>query len=105
MGGTCNSVSNGPLSRLAAPVGNQPEQDAENEAHHKASDNREVHGRVFAAMNNVARKAAEAEWQPATDKKQPANNGQNNTEDHECPAELTHRVHSHSVDQSDGRGV
>jgi hypothetical protein len=78
---------------LAAEVGKEPEEKRESEAEDQASDDRKVEGCVFAAVNNVAREAAQAKRQTAIEVKQSTNENGDGAENEQYTTEFTEGVH------------
>jgi len=77
----------------AAEVGDEPEEEREAEAQHEAGDDWEVERGVFAAMDDVAGEAAEAQREFSTEIQKSADEGQERANDEERAAEFAERIH------------
>jgi len=84
---------------LAAEVGEEPEEERERGAEYKAGDDGEVERGVFAAMDDVARKAAKAEGQFATKVEKSTGEYKNAAEEKESATEFTERIHKRSLEE------
>ena len=73
---------------LAAEVRDEPEEDGERGADDKAGDDRKVERGVFAAVNNVARKFPQAEWQLVSEIKKDTDQDEEPAEEDERAAEF-----------------
>ena len=71
----------------------KPEEERKAEAEDKAGDDREVEGGVFAAVDDVAGEAAEAQWEFSAEVKQSANKDQEDAENEEGAAEFAEGFH------------
>jgi hypothetical protein len=78
-------------------VGNEPEEERNAEAEDKASDDRKVKRRVFAAVDDVAGKAAEAQGKFSAEVEKSADEDEEATEEEQGAAEFTLRVHEGSL--------
>jgi hypothetical protein len=78
---------------LAAKVGEKPEENRQNDADDETSDDREVEGGVFAAVDDIAGEAAEAEWETAAEIENRAGDDGDGAEEEEGAAEFAERVH------------
>jgi len=76
-----------------AKVIDQPEEEREGGAEEETRDDGEVEGGVFAAMDDVAGEAAEAEGEFASDVKKGADRDEESAENEEGAAEFAKRVH------------
>jgi len=72
----------------------QPEEERKTEAEEETGDDREVEGGVFAAMDDVAREAAEAQREFSAEVKQSADKDKKGAENEEGAAELAEGIHS-----------
>jgi len=73
---------------LAAEVGEEPEEQGETCAEKEAGDDGEIEGSVFAAMDEVAGKAAETERELAAEVKKSADGEKESAENKEGAAEF-----------------
>ena len=87
----------GDLGRLAAEVGEEPEEKRECCAENEAGDDGEVESCVFAAMDDVAGEFAEAEREFAAEIEKSADEDEEAAEDQEGAAEFAIRVHGERV--------
>jgi hypothetical protein len=71
----------------------KPEEDRQNNADNETGDDREVEGSVFAAMDDVAGEAAEAERETTAEIKKCTDHDDDSAEDKESAAEFTEGVH------------
>lgn len=60
----------------AAEVGEKPEEKRYSDAEHEARDDGEIEGSVFSAMDDVAGKPSDAEWEFAAEIKKRAEDGE-----------------------------
>jgi len=74
-------------------VGEEPEEEREGGAKYKAGHDGEVERSVFAAMDDVARKAAKAEGQSATKVEKSAGKDKKASKQEESASEFTNGVH------------
>jgi hypothetical protein len=72
----------------------KPEEERKTEAENEAGDDREVEDGVFAAMDDVAGEAAEAQREFSAEVKKSAHNDEESTENEEGPAEFAEGIHS-----------
>jgi hypothetical protein len=79
--------------RLAAEVGEEPEEQREAEAEDEARGDGEVKRGGFAAMDDVAGETAEAEREFSAEIEKSADKCQERGNDEECAAEFTQRIH------------
>jgi hypothetical protein len=77
----------------AAKTREEPEEERDGCAEHKAGDDREIEGRVFAPMNDVAGQPAETEWKPAAEVEKDTDKDAEGAENEEGAAEFAKRVH------------
>jgi hypothetical protein len=78
---------------LTAVVGEEPEEKRQSEAEDEAGDDGEIESGVFAAVDDVAGEAAEAEGETAAEVKQGAGDGNDGAEDEEGAAEFAEGIH------------
>jgi hypothetical protein len=78
-------------------VGNEPEEERNAEAEDNAGDDRKVKRGVFAAVDDVAGKAAEAQGKFSAEVEKSANEHQEATEEEQGAAEFAQRVHEESL--------
>jgi hypothetical protein len=78
---------------LTAEVGEEPEEKRQSEAEEEAGDDGEIKSGVFAAVDDVAGKAAESERKAAAEVEQGAGDGKDDAEDEQDAAEFAERVH------------
>jgi hypothetical protein len=83
-------------AELAAEVGDEPEKQGKADADEDGGGNRKVERGVFAAMEDVARQAAESEGQATMDVEDGTDSGQDQAEDQESAAEIAGGVHGRS---------
>jgi len=83
-------------------VREKPEQERERDAEEKAGDHGKIKGAVFAAVDDVAGEAAEAEGELIAEIKKGADEDEESTEEKERAAEFAKRVHAE--DCSERRG-
>ena len=88
----------GGRAKLAAEVGEKPEEQAQTDAEEQAGDNREVESSVFAAMDNVAGEFSQAEREFHTKIKKCAQENEEAAEEEKCAAEFAKRVHKASLE-------
>jgi len=74
-------------------VGEEPEEERKTEAAKEAGNDREVDGGMFAAVDDVAGEAAEAQWEFSAEVKQSADKDQEGAENEESAAEFAERIH------------
>jgi hypothetical protein len=74
-------------------VGEKPEQERQGAAEEEAGDDGEVKSGVFAAMNDIAGEAAEAEREFSAEIEKSANEDEKAAEEEECAAEFAKRIH------------
>ena len=79
--------------RLAAEVGDEPEEKRERGAEEKTGDDGKVEGGVFAAVDDVAGQFPEAEGQLVSEIEKEADQNQQCSEENKRAAELAERVH------------
>jgi hypothetical protein len=77
-------------------VVDEPEEQTEGEAHDETSDNRKIKRGVFAAMNDVAGKAAESKWEFAAEEEKSADEKEHRSKDKQSPAKFA-KVHEISL--------
>jgi len=77
----------------AAKMREEPEEERDGCAEHKAGDDREIEGRVLAAMNDVAGQPAETEWKLAAEVEKDTDKDAEGAENEEGAAELAKRIH------------
>ena len=82
-------------------MGEEPEEKRKAETENEASDNGEVKGGVFAAMNNVAGEAAETEREFAAEIEEGSDEDKYGSEDQESAAEITERIHEDIIEESE----
>ena len=78
----------------ATKMREEPEEEREDSAEEEAGDDREVEGGVFAAVDDVAGEAAEAQWEFSAEVKQSADKDQEGAENEEGAAEFAEGIHS-----------
>jgi phage-related minor tail protein len=83
--------------RSTAEVGDEPEEERNAEAEDETSDNRKVKRGVFAAVDDIAGKAAEAQGKFSAEVEKSANEHEEATEEEQGAAEFTQRVHEESL--------
>ena len=83
-------------------VREDPEEQRESGAKDKAGDDREVESGVFAAVDDVAREAAEAQWEFSAEVKQSADKDQEGAENEEGAAEFAEGIHSEHSSRING---
>jgi hypothetical protein len=71
----------------------EPEEERKTEAEEETGDDREVEGGVFAAMDDVAGEAAEAQWEFSAEVQQSAEKDQESAENEEGAAEFAEGIH------------
>jgi hypothetical protein len=74
-------------------MSDEPEEESEGGAEKEAGDDGEVEGGVFAAMDDVAREAAEAQREFAAEVQKSAEEDEECAENEEGAAEFAERVH------------
>jgi hypothetical protein len=74
-------------------VGEEPKQERETEAENEAGDDREVEVGVFAAVDDVAREAAEAKGKFSAEVKQSTNENEEAAENQQGAAEFAEGIH------------
>jgi len=74
-------------------VGEEPEEEREGGAEYETGDDWKIKGGVFAAMDDVARKAAKAEGQFATKVEKSAGEDEKASKQEESAAEFANGVH------------
>jgi hypothetical protein len=74
-------------------VGEEPEDEREGGAEQEAGDDREIEGGVFAAMNDVAGKAAESEGELSTEVEKGAEEDKQGANEEEGAAEFAKGIH------------
>jgi hypothetical protein len=72
----------------------QPEEERKTEAEEEAGDDRKVEGGMFAAVDDVAGEAAEAQREFSAEVKKSAHNHEESTENEKSAAEFAERIHS-----------
>ena len=78
----------------------EPEQQTQTEAEDEAGDDGEIKGGVFAAMDDVAGEAAEAEWKSCAEIKECAEEDEEAAKDEERAAEFAERLHAGIVPEA-----
>ena len=89
--------------RSAAEMGNEPEEQGERDAEEYRGDEREIERRVFAAMNDIAGEATEAEREFAAEIKKSADKYEEGAEDEEGAAEFAEGIHEGEFRRSEGK--
>jgi len=84
---------------LAAEVREEPEEERESGAEYETGNDWKIKGGVFAAMDDVARKAAEAEGQFATKVEKSAGEDKKPSNQEESASEFTERIHKRSLEE------
>jgi hypothetical protein len=84
----------------AAKLGEEPEKQAQAHTEEQASDDGKVKGGVFAAVDDVAGEAAEAEGELGAEVKNSAGKDQESAEEKERATEFAKRVHSTILSQA-----
>jgi hypothetical protein len=74
-------------------VGEEPKQERETEAEEEAGDDGEVEGGMFAAVDDVAGEAAEAQRQLSAEVKKSTHNDEESTENEKGATEFAERIH------------
>ena len=74
-------------------MGEEPEEEREGGAEEEASDDGEVEGGVFTAVDDVTGESAEAEGEFSAEVKKSANKDEESAENKEGAAEFAKRVH------------
>jgi hypothetical protein len=74
-------------------MGEKPEENREGCAEHKAGDDREIEGRVFAAVDDVAGKLSEAKGEFCDEVQKGADEDEKAPEEEENAAEFAKRFH------------
>jgi hypothetical protein len=74
-------------------VGKKPEEKREAKAEDQASHDRKVEGRVFAAVNDIARETAEAKRQASAKVQHRPSGQKQGSENQEGPSELAQGIH------------
>jgi hypothetical protein len=80
-------------TRLLAGLPKKPEEERKTEAEKEAGDDREVEGGVFAAVDDVAGEAAEAQREFSAEVKHSTDKDEEAAENEEGAAEFAKRVH------------
>jgi hypothetical protein len=80
-------------------VGEKPQKDREDDANHDARHDWEIKSGVFAAMNDVARKTAEAKRQFTTEVKKTADDGQESPKEQKRAAEIAKGIHARIIEE------
>ncbi len=80
--------------RLAAEVRKEPEEERKHNTDEKASDDGKVKGGVFAAVDDVAGEATEAEGELGTEVENHSDRDQERAEEKERAAEFARGIHS-----------
>jgi hypothetical protein len=78
-------------------VGEEPEEERNAEAEDETSDNRKVKRGVFAAVDDVAGKAPEAQGKFSAEVEKSANEYEEATEEEQGAAEFAEKVHEESL--------
>jgi hypothetical protein len=86
-------------------VGKEPEKKRKAEAEEEAGDDREIEGGVFAATDDVAGEAAEAEWKSCAEIKKCAEEDEEAAKDEKRAAEIAKRIHEKSLEQIGSKEV
>jgi hypothetical protein len=86
-------------TRLFTEMSKKPEEERKAEAENEAGDDGEVESGVFAAVNDVAGKAAEAQREFSAEVKQSADEDQEGAENEESAAEFAEGIHEESVEK------
>jgi hypothetical protein len=84
---------------LSAEMGEKPEEERKCEAEDEAGDDGEIEGGVFAAVDDVAGKFAEAEGKFATEIEKSAKDDKKAAEKEQSAAEFTEGVHRLSLEE------
>jgi hypothetical protein len=79
--------------RSATIVGDEPEEEREAEAQNETSNDGKIKRGVFATMDDVAGKTAEAEREFSTEVEKSAKENEETSEEEERAAEFAERVH------------
>jgi hypothetical protein len=74
-------------------VGEEPEEKRQSQAERETRDDGEIESGVFAAVNDVARKAAEAQRESRAEVKEGADDGKHAPENEEGASEFAEGVH------------
>jgi hypothetical protein len=74
-------------------MGEEPEEEREGNAEEKAGDDREIEGGVFAAVDDVSRKAAEAQREFSPEVEKSPDKDEECAEDEEGAADFAKGVH------------
>jgi hypothetical protein len=82
---------------LTAEVGEKPEEEGQNDADDEASDDGEIERGVFAAMDDVAGEATEAEGETTVEIEESADDGDDGAKEKEGAAEFTEGDHRQIV--------
>jgi hypothetical protein len=85
------------FGRLAAEAGEEPEEKRKSGAENEASDDGEIEGGVFAAVDDVAGKFPEAEGEFGAEVKQGAEDDEDEAEQEKGAAEIAKRVHGNII--------
>jgi hypothetical protein len=82
----------------------EPEEDGEGSAEEQAGDDGEVEGGMFAAVDDIAGEAAEAEWEFSAEIEKSADEDEEGSENEQSAAEFAERVHKNIVEEMRQRG-
>jgi hypothetical protein len=85
------------FQRLAAEKGKEPEEEGERGTENEASDDGEIESGVFAAVDDVAGKFAEAERKFSAEEKKSTDDDEETSEEEEGAAEFTKGKHKESL--------
>lgn len=78
---------------LLADVREKPKDERDAETQQQTGNDREVERGVFAAMHDVTREAAEAEWEFTAEVEKSPEHGEEAAENKESAAEVAQRIH------------
>ena len=87
------------LARLAAEVGEEPEDERKGEAEDKASHDGEIKCGVFAAVNDIAGKFSEAQREFAAEEQKSTDDDEEAAEEEETAAEFAERIHESIIEE------
>jgi hypothetical protein len=80
-------------ARLAAKMGEEPEEEREAETQNEASDDGKIKRGVFAAVHDVAWESSQAERKLSTEVKKSTYDDEEATQEEDGAAEFTERIH------------
>jgi len=86
--------------RLAAEAGEKPEEKGQGGAEEKAGDDWEVESGVFATVDDIAGKSAEAKRELAREIENRAKENEEAAEEEESAAELAKGIHKNIIEES-----